>query len=124
MDENTLSNQIIGAAIEVHKRLGPGLLEAAYEECLAYEMALRNIPFERQKSIDVIYKDTRLDCGFRLDFLVGNQIVVELKAVDQLAPIHEAQVLTYLRLSGHRLGLLFNFNEVLLKKGIKRFVLD
>jgi GxxExxY protein len=124
MDENALSKVIIGAAIEVHRQLGPGLLESAYEECLAHEFNLRQVSFERQKPIPVEYKGTRLDCGFRLDFLVGNLVVVELKTVDKLAPIHEAQVLTYLKLTRCKLGLLFNFNVVRLTNGIKRLVLN
>ncbi len=124
MDENTLSNQIIGAALEVHRQLGPGLLESAYEECLAYELSLRNIPFERQKPVPVVYKGVQLDCGFRLDLLVGDLVVVELKAVDALMPIHQAQVLTYLKLTGCKLGLLINFNVLRLREGIKRMVLN
>jgi GxxExxY protein len=122
MDENGWSNQIIGAAIEVHKYLGPGLLEAAYEEPLAHEMTLRAIPFERQKSLPVVYKDVRLESGYRLDFLVGGMVVVELKSIEKLAPIHEAQMITYLRLTNCKLGLLLNFNTVLMKTGIKRVV--
>ncbi len=99
MDENELSNAILGAAIEVHRHLGPGLLESVYEECLAHELRQRQITFERQKPIPVIYyKDVRLDCGFRADLLVANSVLVELKAVDHLLPIHDAQVLTYLKL--------------------------
>ena len=124
MDENGLSNMIIGAAIEVHRLLGPGLLESAHEECLAHEMALREIPFQRQKPVPVTYKGVQLDCGFRLDFLVGGLVVVELKAIDQLAPIHQAQVLTYLKLADCRLGLLVNFNVMRLRAGIKRMVLN
>lgn len=121
--ENDLSHEIIGAAIEVHRQLGPGLLESAYEECLAHELFLRNISFERQKPMPVVYKDVKLDCGYRLDFLVGGLVVIELKAVDALAPIHDAQVLTYLKLSQCKLGLLINFNVPVLKDGIKRLVL-
>ncbi len=124
MDENTLSNQVIGAALEVHRQLGPGLLESAYEECLAYELSLREIPFERQKPIPVVYKGIRLDCGFRVDLLVGGLVVVELKAVDVLMPIHQAQVLTYLKLTGCKLGLLINFNVLKLRDGIRRVVLN
>ncbi len=124
MDENTLSNQIIGAALEVHCQLGPGLLESAYEECLAYELSLREIPFERQKPIPVVYKGIRLDCGFRVDLLVGGLVIVELKAVDLLMPIHQAQVLTYLKLTGCKLGLLINFNVLRLREGIRRVVLN
>ncbi len=120
--ENPLSKRIVGAAIEVHRQLGPGLLESAYEECLAYEFNLQNIPFERQKPVPVIYKGTRVDCGFRLDFLVDGLVVVELKAIEAFAPIHMAQVLTYLKLTGCKLGLLLNFNVDLLRKGIQRVV--
>lgn len=123
MHENTLSRKIIGAAIEVHRYLGPGLLESAYEECLAYEFLQREIQFERQKPLPVIYKEIRLDAGFRADFLVGGLVIVELKAVDQLAKIHEAQVLTYLKLTHCKLGLLINFNVPLLKDGVRRLVL-
>jgi GxxExxY protein len=123
MHENELSKRVIGAAIEVHRQLGPGLLESAYEECLAYELQLRGIPFERQKALPLTYKDVRLDAGFRVDFLVDGKVVVELKATDALAPIHKAQVLTYLRLTGCKLGLLINFNVPLLKDGVKRLVL-
>lgn len=124
MDINLLSNMTIGAAIEVHRQLGPGLLESVYEECLAYEFQSRNIAFERQKPIPVKYKDVYLDCGFRLDFLVGELIIVELKAVHELVPIYDAQVLTYLKLTGCKLGLLFNFNVPRLRTGIKRLVLN
>jgi GxxExxY protein len=122
MDENAWSNKIIGAAIEVHTQLGPGLLESVYEYALAYEFTLRSIPYERQKPLPVLYKDVRLDCGFRLDFLVDGLVVVELKSVDQLLPVHEAQVITYLKLTGCKLGLLFNFNVKLFKYGIQRIV--
>ena len=123
MDENSLTREIIGAAIEVHKLLGPGLLESAYEECLARELVLRNIRFERQKPAPVVYKDVKLECGYRMDFLIDGRVVVELKAVEALAPVHEAIVLTYLRLSGCRLGLLINFDVPILKDGIRRFIL-
>ncbi|MCA9972887.1 MAG: GxxExxY protein [Anaerolineales bacterium] len=123
-NENPLSNLIIGAAIEVHKQLGPGLLESAYEECLAHEFVLRNIPFERQKPLPVAYKDIQLDCGYRLDFLVGGSVVVELKSVAKLAPIHQAQMLTYLKLANCKLGLLLNFNVRYMKNGIKRLALN
>src|SRR5262249_9295438 len=118
-----LSREIIGAAIEVHRELGPGLLESAYEECLAHELTLRGIPFDRQKEIAVVYKGQRLDCGFRVDLLVGELVVVELKAVDQLMPVHDAQLITYLKLTGCKLGMLLNFNVRLMKLGIKRLVL-
>ncbi|MGH2522250.1 MAG: GxxExxY protein [Anaerolineales bacterium] len=122
MDENALSKQIIGAAIEVHRQLGPGLLESAYEEATAYEYTLQGIPFERQKPITVMYKGVPLGCGFKLDFLVGGLVVVELKSVDRLAPIHEAQLLTYLKLTGCKLGILLNFNMLLMRHGVKRIV--
>ena len=124
MNENALSKVVIGAAIEVHRQLGPGLLESVYEECLAYELNRRHIPFERQKPIPVVYHEVHLDCGFRLDLLVDSLVVVELKAVDELAPIHQAQMLTYLKLTGCKLGLLLNFNEAKLRDGIKRVVLN
>jgi GxxExxY protein len=123
MPDNDLTRQIIGAAIEVHKLLGPGLLESAYEECLAREIVLRKIDFERQKPAPVVYKDVKLECGYRMDFLIDGKVVVELKAVEALAPVHEAIVLTYLRLSGCKLGLLINFNVPALKEGIRRFIL-
>jgi GxxExxY protein len=123
MDENELSRLIVGAAIEVHRHLGPGLLESAYEECLARELVLREIPFERQKVLPVIYKGAPVDCGFKLDLLVGGLVVVEVKTVDGWAPVHEAQVLTYLRLTGCKLGILLNFKQRLMRDGIKRVVL-
>ena len=123
MTDKDLTHGIIGAAIEVHRLLGPGLLESAYEECLARELSLRDLRFERQKPVPVVYKDVKLECGYRVDLLVEGRIVVELKAVEALAPIHEAIVLTYLRLSGCSLGLLINFNVPLLKEGIRRYIL-
>lgn len=119
---NDLSSAIIGAAIEVHRALGPGLLESAYEQCLARELSLRDIAFERQKSVPVYYKGTQLDCGYRLDFLVAGLVVVEVKAIDQLQPIHQAQLLSYLKLGGWKLGLLINFHVPLLREGVKRVV--
>ncbi len=124
MTDNQLTHAIIGAAIEVHRVLGPGLLESAYEECLARELTLRNIKFERQKPLPVVYKDVKPDCGYRLDLLVEGRVVLELKTVESLAPIHEAIMLTYLRLSGCQIGLLINFHTQILKDGIKRFVLN
>ncbi len=124
MNENSLSNTIIGAAIEVHKQLGPGLLESVYEECLAYELSQIQIPFERQKPIPVVYKNVRLDCGFKIDLLVDKVVLVELKAIDALAPIHDAQLLTYLKLTNCKLGLLLNFNVLRLRNGIRRLVLN
>jgi GxxExxY protein len=124
MNENELSHEIIGAAMEVHKALGPGLLESAYEECLAREFALRGIAFERQAPLSVSYKGVQVDAGYRLDFLVGDLVIVELKAVESILPVHEAQALTYLRLSGKKLALIVNFNVPLLKDDIKRIVLN
>jgi GxxExxY protein len=123
MTDNEITHEIIGAAIEVHKLLGPGLLESAYEACLCHEFATRKISFQKQKPIPLVYKEIKLDCGFRLDLLVEKRIVVELKSVDALAPIHEAIMLTYLRLSGHTLDLLINFNVSILKDGIRRFIM-
>jgi GxxExxY protein len=117
-----LATQIVDSAIEVHRELGPGLLESAYEMALCRELSLRNISFERQKPIPVTYKGVSLDCGYRIDVLVDSEIVLELKVVDEFAPIHEAQLFTYLKLSGHHLGFLINFNTRLLKHGLKRIV--
>jgi GxxExxY protein len=122
MRDKELSHAIIGAAIEIHRALGPGLLEAVYEECLARELTLRTIPFERQKPIPLVYKDLKLELGYRLDFLVSRRIVVEIKSIEAIAPIHESVMLTYLRLSETPLGLLINFNVPILKDGIRRFV--
>jgi GxxExxY protein len=122
MKEDELSKLIIGAAIEVHKKLGPGLLESAYEACLAREFTLRGIPFERQKPLPVEYKGENVECGFRLDFLVGGCVIVEIKAIEKLTPVHEAQILTYLKLTGCKLGLLLNFNVRRMKDGIQRVV--
>lgn len=119
---NEISKGIIGAAIDVHKVLGPGLLESAYEACLQFELQERGWQVDRQKELPVLYKGIRVDCGYRLDLLVENAVIVELKAVEKLAPIHEAQLLSYLRLSGCRLGLLLNFNVQYLRQGIKRVV--
>ena len=121
-EEDTLSKEIIGAAIEVHRNLGPGLLESAYEECLCRESAICGIAFERQKPLAVSYKGVKLDYGYRLDIVVGGLIILELKAVDQIEPIHEAQLLTYLKLSNLKLGILINFNVPILRDGIKRIV--
>ncbi len=121
MDINLLTGQIIGAAIEVHRHLGPGLLETAYEHALAYEFDLRKVPYERQKPLPVLYKGVRLNSDLRLDFLVGGLVIVELKAVAELIPIHSAQIITYLKISGCKVGLLMNFNVKMMKHGIKRF---
>jgi GxxExxY protein len=115
-----LTGQLIGAAIEVHKALGPGLLESAYEECLCRELELRDIPYERQKALPIEYKGVSLDCGYRLDIVVADNLIVELKACDALQPIHQAQLLTYLKLADIKIGLLINFNVSVLKEGIKR----
>jgi GxxExxY protein len=123
MDEDSLSHEIIGAAIEVHRNLGPGLLESAYEQCLAHELSQRGIAFELEKSVPVEYKGVKLNCGFRLDLLVGGLVIVEVKAVEALTPTHSAQIMTYLKLTGCKLGLLLNFNEWRLADGIKRIVL-
>jgi GxxExxY protein len=122
MRDKDLSHAIIGAAIEIHRTLGAGLLEAVYEKCLAREFALRSILFERQKPIPLVYKDLKLECGYRLDFLVSGRIVVEIKSIEAIAPIHESVMLTYLRLSGSPIGLLINFNVPILKDGIRRYV--
>jgi len=121
-DINNLTSQIIGAAIDIHKALGPGLLESVYEECLCHELNLRKIVFDRQVPIPVTYKNVKLDCGYRLDILVENSVILEIKSCDSLSPIHEAQLLTYLKLTGVEIGLLINFNVLVLKDGIKRIV--
>ena len=119
---NKITESIIGSAIEVHRSLGPGLLESAYETRLGFELAERGLKVERQKILPLVYKELSLDAGYRLDLLVEDQVVVEIKAVDQLAPIHQAQMLSYLRLSGCKVGLLINFNVQVLKNGIERVV--
>jgi len=123
MRVNDLTREVIGAAIEVHRALGPGLLESVYEECLSYELGLRGLHFERQKPLPVVFKEVKLDCGYRLDLLVSNSVVVEIKAIEALLPVHEAQILTYLKLGGWNIGLLINFNVPVLKDGIRRIVL-
>jgi GxxExxY protein len=120
--ENDISGKIIGAAIEVHKKLGPGLLESAYEECLCCEMQLRGIKFKRQVPLSLNYKGLVLDCGYRLDLLVEDKVIVELKSIEGLEPIHEAQMLTYLKLRNAWLGLIINFNVIMLKDGVRRLV--
>ncbi len=121
---NNLTGEIIGAAIEVHKQLGPGLLESAYKECLCKELSLRGIFFEREKPIRLEYKGIELECGYRIDILVANSVVIEIKSIEAIAPVHEAQLITYLRLGGWKIGLLINFNVAVLKQGIRRRVLD
>lgn len=120
---NELSNKIIGLAIEVHKTLGPGLLESAYKQCLAYELSNANIKFEIEKPIPVVYKNVNIDCAFRSDFIAEKSIILELKSVDKMMPIYEAQLLTYLKLTEIKLGLIINFNVKYLKDGIKRMIL-
>ena len=121
---DSITRRIIGAAIEVHRRLGPGLLESAYQICLAFELRQMGLEVEEQRPLPVIYREVKLDCGYRLDLVVEDSVVVEIKAVEQLAPIHDAQLLSYLRLSGKRVGLLINFHIRVLKNGLKRIVND
>ena len=123
MDFDKLSNDIIKSAIEVHKNLGPGLLENTYKQCLAYEFSKAGISYNLECEIPIKYKEIQISCGYRIDILVEDNIVVELKSVEKIIPIHEAQVLTYMKLSNKKIGLLINFNVKLLKDGIKRFVL-
>ena len=118
-----VTGRIIGCAIEIHRALGPGLLESAYEQCLCREMSLAGIRFERQVPLPVVYKGVKVDCGYQIDILVEDSVVLELKAVEKLLPIHEAQLITYLRLSGKRIGLLINFNVPVLAEGTRRMVL-
>jgi len=121
-DINDITELVIGAGIEVHRHLGPGLMESAYEECLCEELSLLGIQFERQVALPVLYKGKKLDCGYRMDIVVVNSILVELKAVEKLLPIHQAQLMTYLKLSKLPVGLLMNFNVPVLKDGIKRVI--
>ena len=121
--ENIVSEAVVGAAIEVHRHLGPGLLESAYESCLCRELELRGLSFERQQSLPVSYKGQSVECGYRLDLVVEEVVLAEIKAVEALLPIHQAQLLTYLRLTGLKLGLLLNFNVPVLTQGIRRVVL-
>ena len=124
MDENRITQKLIGAAIEVHRCLGPGLLESTYQRCLAREFCLRSIPFQSEVAVGLDYKGLRLAQAYRLDFLVGGSVVVELKSLEKMKPIHRAQLLTYLKWSGARVGLLINFNVPVLKAGILRVVND
>ncbi|MBU1752840.1 GxxExxY protein [bacterium] len=119
MEINQITEKIIGAAIEIHKTLVPGLLESAYEECLCYELSKTKMHFRRQVDLPVVYKEVKLDCGYRIDLLVEEEVIVELKTVERLLPIHEAQILTYLKMMDKRLGLLINFNVSVLRDGIK-----
>ena len=123
MTVNEITEAVIGAAIEVHRALGPGLLESVYTQCLCHELNLRGLSFVTEHSLPVVYKGLRLDCGYRVDLVVAGAVVVEVKAVDRLAPVHEAQLLTYLRLGGWQVGLLLNFNVAVLRDGIRRRVL-
>ncbi len=122
MKIDELTEKIIGCAIEVHKILGPGLLESAYEECLAYELTKAGLSIERQCLLPIIYKEIKLDHGYRLDIVVEEEVIIELKTVESITPVHQAQMLTYMKLSGIDLGLIINFNVKLLKDGIKRFI--
>ncbi len=122
MTEDEISNKIIGCAIEVHRKLGPGLLESAYRECLSYELMLMGLKIEKEKAMPIIYKEVKLDHGYRMDILVENKVVVEIKTVEELNDVHTAQVLTYLKLGEYRLGLLLNFHVAVLKRGIKRII--
>jgi GxxExxY protein len=121
MELNEITQKIIGCAIEVHKHLGPGLLESAYEECLSYELGKMGLNIKRQVATPVVYKETKLDCGYRIDILVENVVVIELKVVDAINPVHEAHILTYMKFSNRPIGLLINFNVTLLINGIKRY---
>jgi GxxExxY protein len=119
---NSITESIISAAIAVHRELGPGLLESAYESCLVYELLQQGLTVERQKALPVTYRGVKIDCGYRIDLVVEDAVIVELKAVESIEPIHEAQLLSYLKISGYQLGLLINFNVRMLKQGIKRLV--
>src|SRR6185436_18219763 len=121
--DEKVTDEILGAAIDVHKALGPGLLEPAYEACLSHELVLRGVPHRRQVALPLLYKGEQLECGYRLDLLVRESVVVEVKATDQIAPVHEAQLMTYLRLTGLRVGLIINFNVVVLRHGVVRRVI-
>jgi GxxExxY protein len=122
MDINEITEKIIGCAIEVHKTFGPGLLESAYEECLAFELEGAGLAIRRQVAVPVVYKDIKLECGYRIDILVENIVVIELKSIEAFAPVHEAQILTYMKFAEKTIGLLINFNVTLLKNGLKRYV--
>ncbi|MEW6608617.1 MAG: GxxExxY protein [bacterium] len=123
MKFDELSKKVIGLAIEVHRELGPGLLENTYKQCLAYELSQAGINFQMEMGLPVKYKNIHISCGYRIDFLIENELILELKSVDNIVPVHEAQLLTYMRLANIKIGLLMNFNEKRLKDGIKRFVL-
>jgi GxxExxY protein len=123
MEINQITEKIIGCAIELHKNLGPGLLESAYEECLAYELVNAGLKIDRQKAVPVVYKEIKLECGYRIDILVEDSVVIELKSIEAFNPVHEAQILTYMKFAEKKVGLLINFNVTLLKNGLKRYVL-
>lgn len=123
-NNDRLTERIIGFAIEVHRQLGPGLLESAYEECPCYELAQNSLRFRRQVPLPIVYKAVRLDCGYRMDIVVEDHVILELKTVERLAPIHEAQLLTYMKLSGVPTGLLLNFHSAMLKNGVRRLMLQ
>ncbi|PJA07430.1 MAG: GxxExxY protein [Flavobacteriales bacterium CG_4_10_14_0_2_um_filter_32_8] len=123
MEFEELTRKIIGASIDVHKILGPGLLESAYEECLFYELTQQGLRVERQKPVPIVYKEIKLDYGYRIDLLVEDTVIIELKSIDAFAPIHEAQILTYMKFANKKIGLLMNFNVTVLKNGLKRYVL-
>ena len=122
MNENVLSSQVIGAAIDVHREMGPGLLESVYHQCLQRELEIRDIPFNVEVPVKATYKDLDFDCAYRMDIVVDETVIIELKVVEKILPVHEAQLLSYLRLTGKKLGLLINFNVPVLKLGIKRIV--
>jgi GxxExxY protein len=122
MTENEISKEIVDAALQVHKQLGPGLLESAYEECLSYELIQRNLLVERQKALPLVYEEVKLEAGYRVDLLIEKKVIIEIKSVEALHDVHLAQILTYLKLSGCKLGLLINFNVALIKQGIRRVV--
>jgi GxxExxY protein len=124
MESRQLTHEIIGTAIQVHPFLGPGLLESAYEECLCHELTLRNLGVQRQVPVPVVYKEVKLECGYRLDLVVEKRVVLELKSIEAFSLVHEAIILTYLRLSGFKIGLLINFNVTILKDGVRRFVFE
>lgn len=123
MDFDLISKEIIGSAIDVHRIIGPGMLESAYEECLTYELIQKRLKVDRQKPIPIVYKKIKLDCGYRLDLLVESKVIVEIKSIDFVLPVHEAQILTYMRFANIKIGLLINFKVTVLKNGLKRFVL-
>ena len=124
MEVNTITEKIIGASIDVHKALGPGLLESAYEECLCYELEQRKVQFIRQYNLPINYKDVYIDCGYRIDLLIEDRVVVELKAIERLLPLHDAQLLSYMKSGNWKIGLLINFNVPILKQGIRRKIID